>query len=115
MDEKKKVLRLLQLYNARIEADSLDLTNYVFRSACYEYLNEYRHSLRDALKINYNDPTYWKGPHQAMKMYIKLGKISEAEKIAEKLKENDLFGKISLELYQLKDMDEHISLLKNEK
>lgn len=115
MEERRKVLRLLKFYNARTRDDSLDLTSFVFRSACYEYLEEYRWALRDALKITGAEPTYWKGHLQAMRMHIKLGHISEAERIAEEFKENDLFRKTSLVLDTLKEVDKNISQTKNEK
>lgn len=115
LDEKNKVLKLLRIYSAKIKENPADSINFVFRSACYEYLNEHRHALRDALLTIRRDPEYWKGHHQAMKMHIKIGHIEEAEKIAEMFKENEAFRKISLELNRLKEIDQNVWQAKNEK
>lgn len=81
-EQKEKTKKLLQYFNKRIKTEPNDVALYVFRSTCYEELENYELALADALTIINLDQSYWKGHHQALNIRIKMGTAAE-EKIPE--------------------------------
>lgn len=75
---------------------------YILRSVLYESLGKFQESLRDALATIQIDGAFWKGHHQALKMYIKFENIYEAGRISEKFKNDDEFDALRRELDALK-------------
>lgn len=90
--------RVIQHYTKQIEIDPGNPVNYVFRSACYEHYQDYQSALNDALEVCRLDPYSWKGDHQAMKMFLKLGRFDKAFEIASIYSDDEFFKPLSEEL-----------------
>lgn len=90
--------RVLQYYTKQIETDPGNPVNYVFRSACYEHYQDYQSALNDALEVCRLDPYSWKGDHQAMKMFLKLGRFDKAFEIASIYSDDESFKPLNEEL-----------------
>lgn len=97
-----KLREVIQYYSDEIKKNPSDSTNLVLRSACYESLHKYAEALKDALQVIGNDPSYWKGHHQAMKMHLMMDNVKEADKTPVKYKQSEVFKKLYDELNILK-------------
>lgn len=102
--ESNETQRVLQYYTKQIEIDPGNPINYVFRSACYEYNQDYQSALNDALKLCQLDHDSWKGDHQAMKMSLKLGKLDDAYKIGSRYGSDESFQPLIEELMSRKEI-----------
>lgn len=98
---------VIQYYSFEIHKNPKDSTNLVLRSACYESLHEYSKALKDALQVIDNDPSYWKGHHQAMKLHLLMHNVEEANKTPEKYKQSEVFKKLYDELNSQKMIKEN--------
>lgn len=106
-DEDRKIEKVIHYYSSEIKMKPRDTTNYIFRSACYEHLGNYPMALKDALKVCEIDRDHWKGHHQAMKMYLKLGNFEEAAKISQQFRTDESFARLFEELDSKKNKRSH--------